>query len=313
MKTLIFATRPSALARWQTQWVIYALEQAWPGLQCREEVITTEGDRVLNRPLPEIGGKGLFTQELEEELLSGRVHVAVHSLKDLPVENSPRLVLGAVPARSSVEDVLVSKDGFALDTLPPGALVGTSSLRRSAQVLAYRPDVEIMPLRGNVDTRIRKAESGQYDAIVLAAAGVLRLGLEDHISQRIPLEIVLPAPGQGALAVQCAAEDKETLELLAAIHDPATQLATAAERAFLTKLGGGCSLPVAAHATISESSEGNLISLSGLVADPDGSRVIRCQQEGHDPDELGALCAKVVISHGAEALLNAIPKKESTI
>ena len=313
MKTLIFATRPSALARWQTQWVIRALQEAWPGLHCREEIITTVGDRVLDRPLPEIGGKGLFTQELEAELISGRVHVAVHSLKDLPVENPPGLTLGAIPGRSPVQDVLVSKDGFTLETLPTGALVGTSSLRRAAQILAYRPDVKITPLRGNVDTRIRKAESGQYDAIVLAAAGVLRLGLEEHISQQIPLEIMLPAPGQGALAVQCAAEDGETLELLEAIHDPAAQLTTAAERAFLMNLGGGCSLPVAAHAKVSESIDGSSITLSGLVADPDGSRVIRCQQEGRDPEDLGKRCAKIVISHGAEALLNAIPRKESTL
>ena len=299
MKTLVFATRPSSLARWQTQWVIQALQQVYPELECQEKIITTQGDRILDRPLPEIGGKGLFTQELEAELLTGQVHAAVHSLKDLPVENPPGLIIGAVPARADCGDVLVSRQAHSLDSLPPSAIVGTSSLRRGAQLLAYRPDLEIRPLRGNVDTRIRKAMDGEYDAIVLASAGVTRLGLESHVSQYLPLEIMLPAPGQGALAVQCRADDGETLEILAVIEDPDTRSATTAERAFLTHLGGGCSLPVAAFAN----ADGSGIELQGLVSSTDGKTVIHCRGWGQDPEELGQECALQAIDQGAAEIL----------
>ncbi|MBM3146242.1 MAG: hydroxymethylbilane synthase, partial [Chloroflexi bacterium] len=194
---LIFATRPSALARWQTHWVISALETAHPGLVCEEKIITTQGDQILDKPLPEIGGKGLFTQELENELLSGAVHCAVHSLKDLPVENPAGLAIGCIPARGEIRDVLISKDGHSLASLPTGASVGTSSLRRAAQILAARPDLSTCSLRGNVDTRLRKALDGQYDAIILAGAGLIRLGLDGHVTEWLPLEVMLPAPGQG--------------------------------------------------------------------------------------------------------------------
>ena len=296
---LSFATRPSALARWQTQWVIRALQQRWPELDCREEVIATRGDRILEVPLPEIGGKGVFTQELEAELLSGRLHAAVHSLKDLPIEDPDGLVIGAVPARAPAGDVLVSPAGYTLESLPPGARVGTSSLRRSAQLLACRPDLAIAPLRGNVDTRICKAREGQYEAIVLAGAGVTRLGLEEHVTQWLPLELMLPAPGQGALAVQCRAGDRKTQELLAALEDPDSRWATTAERAFLAALGGGCSLPVAAYATV----RSGAIELTGLVACADGSRVIRCRETGADPQEVGRACAQKALSQGAAELL----------
>src|SRR5215213_18777 len=180
---LTFATRPSALARWQTAHVIQLLQAAHPGLECDEYVITTTGDRTLDRPLPEIGSKGLFTGELEEALLSGRVQAAVHSLKDLPVENAPRIALAAIPEREAAYDVLVSAGGLTLSGLPEGARVGTCSLRRTAQLLARRPDLEILPVRGNVDTRLRKVLAGEYDAIVLAQAGLTRLGLQAHISE----------------------------------------------------------------------------------------------------------------------------------
>ena len=205
---LIFATRPSALARWQTQWVITALQKAHPGLICEQKVITTQGDKILDKPLPEIGGKGLFTQELESELLSGAVHCAVHSLKDLPVENAAGLTIGCIPLRAEARDALVSAKGYGVSTLPAGAVVGTSSLRRSAQLLALRPDLRTESLRGTVDTRVRKALTSQYDAIILAGAGLVRLGLEAHVTEWIPLNIMLPAPGQGALAVQCRASDR---------------------------------------------------------------------------------------------------------
>jgi hydroxymethylbilane synthase len=245
---LIFATRPSALARWQTQWVIAALQAAHPGLECEEKVITTQGDKILDKPLPEIGGKGVFTQELESELLSGAVHCAVHSLKDLPVENPAGLTVGCIPARAEVRDALDFGQRMHPRHLPAGAVVGTSSLRRAAQILAQRPDVTTQSLRGNVDTRLRKALEGQYDAIILAGAGLTRLGLDGHITEWLSLDVMLPAPGQGALAVQCRADDQTTLSLLAALEDDSTRKAVTAERAFLSGLGGGCSVPVAAYA-----------------------------------------------------------------
>ena len=297
--TLIFGTRPSALARWQTAHIIQLLQAAWPGLECNEQVITTSGDRILDRPLPEIGEKGLFTSELEKALLCGDIHVAVHSLKDLPVEDRPGIVLAAIPARASALDVLVSPTGETLAHLPEGARVGTCSLRRSAQLLARRPDLTILPLRGNVDTRLRKVQNGEYDAIVLAAAGLTRLGLEAHITETLPLDLMLPAPGQGALAVQCRADDEETLRLLAAIHDPLTYAAVSAERAFLSGLGGGCSLPIGAFA---EKNNGSII-LTGAVISADGKIAVRLSAAGKEPQELGERLAQLVLERGAVDLL----------
>ena len=202
MRKLTFATRPSALARWQTQHIIQKLQAQWHDLTCEEVVITTTGDRVLDKPLPEIGGKGLFTRELEQALISKDVDTAVHSLKDLPTDNAPGLTIGVIPNRADVRDVLICPSGYTLDKLPSGAIIGTSSIRRQAQLLAHRPDLQAKSIRGNVDTRIRKAVEGQYDAIILAAAGVNRLGLDEHISQYLSFELMLPAPGQGALGIQ---------------------------------------------------------------------------------------------------------------
>ena len=301
MPTLLFATRPSALARWQTQWVCQVLEKAWSGLKCQEVVITTKGDRILDRPLPEIGGKGLFTLELERELLERRVHGAVHSLKDLPVEYPPRLVLGAIPQRAVAQDVLISQNGYRFMDLPLGARLGTSSLRRSAQVLAQRPDLQILPLRGNIDTRIQKVLAGEYDAIILAGAGVTRLGLEKYITEWLPLESMLPAPGQGALAVQCRADDIETLGYLAAIEHIATRQAVSAERALLAELGGGCSLPVGAYAQSAPYG----LSMQVVVAAPDGRQIIRYTASGEEPHTLGVVCAQEVLRQGAGDILSA--------
>jgi hydroxymethylbilane synthase len=297
--TLIFGTRPSALARWQTAHVIRLLQDAWPGLECREQIITTSGDRILDRPLPEIGEKGLFTSELETALLCGDIHVAVHSLKDLPVEDQPGVILAAVPARDSALDVLVSPKGETLANLPEGARVGTCSLRRTAQLLARRPDLTILSLRGNVDTRLRKVLNGEYDAIILAAAGLTRLGLEAHITETLPLEWMLPAPGQGALAVQCRADDEETLRLLAAIHDPLSYAAVSAERAFLSGLGGGCSLPIGAFA---QKNNGTIILTGGVISE-DGKQSVRLSAAGEEPQELGERLAQLVLERGAVDLL----------
>jgi hydroxymethylbilane synthase len=307
---LVFATRPSALARWQNQWVMGALKNLYPDLECEEKVITTQGDKILDKPLPEIGGKGLFTQELETELLSGAVHCAVHSLKDLPVENPAGLTIGCIPGRAEVRDALISRDGYTLATLPEGATVGTSSLRRAAQLLSRRPDLRTEALRGNVDTRVRKALDGQYDAIILAGAGLTRLGMERHVTEWLPLAAMLPAPGQGALAVQCRADDHETLSLLAALEDPSARKAVTAERAFLSGLGGGCSVPVAAYATVENAALGlpkdqrpKVIKLTGLVISEDGRKAIQVSRTGFDAQLLGNELAHRAIAQGANELL----------
>lgn len=299
---LIFATRPSALARWQTQWVMNALESTHANLFCEEKIITTQGDKILDKPLPEIGGKGLFTQELENELISGAVHCAVHSLKDLPVDNPNGLTVGCIPVRGEARDALISRNGFTLLTLPQNAVVGTSSLRRAAQLLAVRPDLRIESLRGNVDTRLRKALDGQYDAIVLAGAGLKRLGLEQHVTEWLPLDLMLPAPGQGALAVQCREGDQATLDMLSSLEDESTRNAVTAERAFLSGLGGGCAVPVAAYAKVN-SDQSPVIRLTGLVISEDGNGAIKVSGEGTDALTLGSKLAQQAIEQGASEIL----------
>jgi len=300
---LTFATRPSALARWQTQWVISALQGVFPDLVCEQKVITTQGDKVLDKPLPEVGGKGLFTQELENELLTGAVQCAVHSLKDLPVENPNGLTIGSIPVRADVRDVLISKEGYTLATLPQNSIVGTSSLRRAAQLLAARPDLKIESLRGNVDTRLRKALAGQYDAIILAGAGVTRLGLGSHVTEWLPLEVMLPAPGQGALAVQCRADDETTLGLLSALEDESTRRAVVAERAFLRGLGGGCAVPIAAYAEAIVGTNVPRLRLTGLVISMDGKKSIWVTGEGTDAVQVGNQLAQQAITEGAGEIL----------
>ncbi len=301
--TVRIGTRTSKLALWQTEHVARLLEARHPGLRCEFVHMVTQGDRRLDRPLPEIGGKGLFTAELEEALRRNEIDLAVHSLKDLPIEDAPGLAVGAVLSREDVRDALVARhDGWTLETLPEGAVVGTSSLRRQAQLLAFRPDLTIRPIRGNVDTRIRKVMEGEYDAAVLAGAGLRRLGLEAHISQWLPLDLMLPAPGQGALAVQCRADDPRIRPLLAAIHEPAVQAATDAERHLLWLLGGGCSAPVAAWAE--PASTPGAFTLQARVASTDGSRVANAQATGGDAHEVAEHVASTLRDQGVEAILN---------
>ena len=302
---LVFATRPSALARTQTQWIIQALQKTYPGLVCEEKVITTQGDKILNKPLPEIGGKGLFTQELESELISGAVHCAVHSLKDLPIENPAGLTIGCIPARADARDVIISAKHHTLSTLPDGSPVGTSSPRRAAQVLAARPDLVLHSLRGNVDTRLRKAMEGQYDAILLAGAGLTRLGLDKNITEWLPLDVMLPAPGQGALAVQCCADDQTTLELLAVLEDNPTRQAVTAERQFLLEMGGGCTAPVAAYATVIGERSG-MIHLMGRILSPDGRKVLNVRGHGMDAAQLGKDLAQQAMEQGAREILDLV-------
>lgn len=299
---LIVGTRTSNLARWQSEFVINLLQKAWPDLQCALRPFQTKGDRTLDRPLPEIGGKGLFTAELERALLAGEIDIAVHSLKDLPVDNPPGLTIGAIPPREEVNDLLVARDGATMTTLAPGAVVGTSSLRRQAQILAVRPDLLVRSIRGNVETRMRKVHEGDYDAAVLAVAGLRRLDLDHDEEAILPLDLMLPAPGQGALAVQCRAGDAQTLALLKAIDDPGARQATTAERRFLQAMGGGCSAPIAAHA-VQRNGEWEM---EALVASPNGGALIRVSARGRDPISLAVELAAQAREQGADNIISAL-------
>ena len=293
-------TRGSLLALRQSESVAAALAAAWPGLSCRLLPISTTGDRDLERPIPTFGGKGVFTLEIERALESGAIQLAVHSLKDLPTAPRPGLAIGAVPPREEPADALVSRAGEPLAALPTGARVGTSSLRRAVQLRQVRPDLRVESVRGNVETRLRKLDEGLYDAVVLARAGLVRTGLAHRTTQVLPPEVMLPAPGQGALAVQRREEDDEAARLLEPLHDRAACAATAAERAFLAALEAGCSAPVAALAEVA----GGRLEMRGLWATPDGSLVRRVAGEGDaaDPEELGRrLAAQVRPAAGGAA------------
>jgi hydroxymethylbilane synthase len=297
-------TRTSALAMAQTGGAIELLQITWPGLECSIEPIVTEGDRTQasGEPLPEVGGKGLFTAELEEALREGRIDVAVHSLKDLPTEEPPGLVIGATSLRDDARDCLVARDGLSLDELPAGATIGTSSLRRAAQLRGMRHDVEVASIRGNVDTRIRKVQEGDVDAVVLAAAGIWRLERQHDVTEWFEPERMVPAAGQGALALQCRADDAETRALLRGVTDPGAHAEGFAERAFLRALDAGCTAPVGAYARAAAPRE---LSMVGLVTSIDGRDVVRVQGEG-DPDELGERLAREALAAGAYEILEAI-------
>jgi hydroxymethylbilane synthase len=269
MTALTLATRKSQLALAQARAWCAALKAAHPGLQVDELHVVTTGDRVTDRPLQEIGGKGLFLKEIEEALLEGRAHFAVHSIKDVPAALAPGLVLAAVPSREDPRDALVSRSGASLLDLPPGARVGTSSLRRSTLLRLVRPDLLYIPLRGNVDTRLRKVREGEVDAAVLALAGLRRLGLAGEVTQILDPEVCLPAAGQGALGIEGRAEDEEVRALLRVTHDPETAVAVACERGVLLAAEGSCQLPIAAFAQ----REGSELRLRAMVANPDGSRM----------------------------------------
>jgi hydroxymethylbilane synthase len=296
---ITLGTRTSPLALWQTEHIAALLRQAWPDLACELTPYITQGDKTLDKPLPEIGGKGLFTLELENGLRDSIIHLAVHSLKDLPVEDSPGLTLGAIVGRADPRDALITANNLPLADLPPGAVVGTSSLRRQAQLRRLRPDLTIRSIRGNVATRIRKVREGDYEATLLAAAGLTRLGLEDEIAEWLPLSQMLPAPGQGALAVQCRADDTETIRLLAAIHQPEVAAAVTAERQFLQGLGGGCATPVAAYAEWVN----DRLHLTGLVSALDGGTAVQVAAHGDDPIQLGRQLAQQALSQGAKEIL----------
>ena len=295
-------SRASALALRQTEMAMHALERANSGVAFEVIQFTTKGDRDLEHPLPEIGGKGVFTEELERALRSGSIGVAVHSLKDLPTEQSAGLVVAAVLERADPADVLVSRSRKPLAELPPSPAIGTSSTRRAAQIAALRPDARLLELRGNVPTRVKKAlaPDGPYDAIVLAAAGIERLGLGPAVSERFAPDRLLPAPGQGAIALQCRAGDP-VRKLVSRVNHEATWAAVTAERAFLAGLEGGCAAPVAAYARL----DGAALILNGLVASGDGKTVLRFEVRG-DPasaESLGRALAERALAAGAAELM----------
>ncbi len=302
---LRIGTRGSRLAVTQAEAVGAMLAEAWPGLAWEVVRISTRGDRQLGRPLPAIGGKGLFTQEIGQALLGGDVELAVHSLKDLPASASlPGLTVAAIPARAPANDAVIATDGLTLDTLRQGARVGTSSPRRAAQLLATRPDLQPQPIRGNVDTRLRKLREGQVDALVVALAGLVRLGLAEEATQVLPFELMLPAPGQGALAVEIRADNAPVAEMLSRIGDPATTAAVTAERTLLQALGGGCSLPLGALATVA----GDALTLRAALVSLDGRRAARatCRGPASDPEGLARHVADVLRAQGADAILRDI-------
>lgn len=303
--TLRLGSRASKLALWQTEYINGLLQNAYPDVEFEVETITSRGDKILDTPLPLIGGKGLFTAELETNLSSGKIDLAVHSLKDLPTELSNSLLIGAVPERASAQDVLISKKGYTFANLPKGASLGTSSLRRSSQVLYRRPDLQIKDIRGNVETRIRKAlePDGMYDAVIMAYAGLDRLGLNDVITEILSFDLMLPAPGQGALGVQCRNEES-IVSMLQIINDPQTEMATTAERSFLIGLGGGCSLPIAAYAHF----ENDKLSLHCRVVAQDGSTCIdlsdtQVVQSMDEAFKIGIELAQEANTRGAHKLL----------
>lgn len=300
-RTVRIGTRGSQLALWQANWAKAALENRNPKLSVELVIIKTKGDKILDVPLANVGGKGLFVKEIEEALLDGRIDVAVHSMKDMPAELPDGLVIGAVPERENPRDVLIAKTGTTLETLPPKARVGTSSLRRKAQLKHLRTDVHIAPLRGNLDTRLKKLVETDLDAVILAAAGVHRLGLSEKITAYIPTSHMLPAVGQGALCIEQRDGDPHITPLTAALDHEDTHTAVIAERAFLHRLEGSCQVPIAALGTLAG---GGLI-LSGRVSDPEGSQMIADVIQGDRAGavSLGHRLADTLLERGADKIL----------
>jgi hydroxymethylbilane synthase len=297
---LTIGSRGSQLALWQANYIAGRLSES--GHEVAIEIIHTTGDKILDVALAKVGAKGMFTKEIEEALVDRRVDLAVHSLKDLPTEGAPEFEIGAITVREDASDAFCSVKYGSIDELPKGALIGTSSLRREAQLRAQRPDLQVHALRGNVDTRLRKMESGEYDAIILAAAGLRRLGRVDAITQSIPLDIMCPAAGQGALAIEIRAGDRSVGEALAFLDDPATRAETDCERALLQKMGGGCQVPIGANANW----ERGTLHLQAVVASPDGKLVLRESGVGENPIALGEGVADKLLTRGGAAILQAV-------
>ena len=303
-QTIRIATRKSPLAMWQAEFVRDSLIAAHPGLEVELLGMSTQGDKILDSPLAKIGGKGLFVKELEVCILEGDADIAVHSMKDVPVEFPEGLHLAVICEREDPRDAFVSNTFKTLDELPQGAKVGTSSMRRQCQLRERRPDLQIIDLRGNVNTRLRKLDEGQYDAIILAAAGLIRLGFNDRITQLLETDISLPAIGQGAVGIECRADDKRVNGLLAALNDAETYTRVIAERAMNNRLEGGCQVPIAGYAVL----DGDTLHLRGLVGQPDASEMIRGEVSGpaSEAEQLGTSLADDLLSRGAKEILDAL-------
>ncbi|MCP3922266.1 MAG: hydroxymethylbilane synthase [Desulfobacterales bacterium] len=302
--TIRIGTRGSSLALWQANWVKDTILENFPEMTVELEIIKTKGDKILDVPLAKVGGKGLFVKEIEEALLSGRIDIAIHSMKDMPAELPEGLTIGAIPDRENPSDVVISKDGLKLSELPEGATVGTSSLRRSSQLYKKRPDFKIVALRGNIDTRIKKLKNGEMDAIILAAAGVHRLGFSEVITEYIDHDTMLPAVGQGALCVETRLNDDKVAPILDKMNHHDTRVAVLCERAFLNRLEGSCQIPVAAHATI----EDGKVTLKGLVCDLDGKE--RVEDFISAPEDAcesaGTELANRLLEKGADEILKKV-------
>lgn len=297
---LRIGSRGSQLAIWQANHISALLRAR--GHEVEIEIIHTTGDKITDVALAKVGTKGMFTKEIEEALAAGRVDLAVHSLKDLPTELPKGFEIAAITERQDPRDAFCSLHYANFQELPKGARVGTSSLRRQAQLKAIRPDLDIYPLRGNVDTRLRKLEQGDYDAVILAAAGLKRLGKTELIKQIIPAETMCPAAGQGALGIEIRDRDAKTRDLLAFLNDPNTRAATTCERALLNSLGGGCQVPIGAFAEV----KNGKLHLESIVADPDGSKLLRDSRDGDDPERLGNQAGASLLKRGGDAILEAV-------
>jgi hydroxymethylbilane synthase len=300
---VVIATRGSQLALWQAEHLKARLLGVMKDLEIEFNVIKTSGDMILDVPLAKVGGKGLFVKEIEQALIDETADIAVHSMKDVPAELEPGLALAAVSSREVPWDALCARTKVTLQTLPQGATVGTSSMRRQCQLLAVRPDLKIAMLRGNVPTRIKKLDDGEFDAIILAAAGLTRLGMADRITQLLPIEISIPACAQGVLGLETRGQDFMTGELIRqAIHDPVEERRVAAERAFLAKMGGSCQTPLAAHAM---DRDGGGLRIVGMCGMPDGSKILRAEVGGpvEDAELLGQKLAEDLLAQGADAIL----------
>ncbi|MEH7236207.1 hydroxymethylbilane synthase [Bacillus sp. JJ1562] len=307
MRKIIVGSRRSKLAITQTNWVIQQLKNLGVPYEFEVKEIVTKGDKILDVTLSKVGGKGLFVKEIEQALFDKEIDMAVHSMKDMPAVLPEGLVIGCVPKREDHRDVIISKGEVSFEKLPSGAIVGTSSLRRSAQLLAKRDDIEIKWIRGNIDTRLAKLENEDYDAIVLAAAGLKRLGWSDDVvSEFVEPEVCLPAVGQGALAIECREDDTEILLALSKLNDEYTQNTVSAERSFLHKMEGGCQVPIAAYATMSDDKE---IALTALVGSPDGKIIYKEQVYGKNPIEVGLEAAKKLTDLGAKELIDQVKEE----
>ncbi|NBD25895.1 hydroxymethylbilane synthase [Paenibacillus glycinis] len=306
-RVIVVGTRQSALAVTQTGQVIDQLKalSAEHGLPYEFEVrkIVTKGDRILDVTLSKVGGKGLFVKEIEQALFDGEIDLAVHSMKDMPYELPDGLINGAVPKRVDPRDCLISASGVSFEDLPQGAKVGTSSLRRSSQLMHARPDLRIESVRGNIDSRIKKLDSEGFDAIVLATAGLQRMGWESKISSFLSEELCVPAVGQGALGIECRENDSDVRHLLSLLNDETTALAVAAERSFLGALNGGCQIPIGAHARILEGEGAGQLELTGIVGSPDGAVLLKESARGQDAEALGLEVAELLKRKGADRIL----------